>query len=171
MIDLVAELYRAGLIDRYGKFIGESRRIVEDRIPRFVVAWANETEAGREIAVTERDINELLLAKATIRAGWMILMEKLEIEENEISRIYLAGSFGRHVDVENVKLIGLLPKVPNDRVVFVGDIAVVGAEMALKSVEERRNIEKVVNSIEYIELSADKNFYQTFIKVIPIEGE
>jgi len=171
MIDLVAELYRAGLINRYGKFIGESKRIVKDRIPRFVVAWADETETGKEITVTERDINELLLAKAAIRAGWMILMEKLGIKENEISRIYLAGSFGRHVDVENAKLIGLLPKVPNDRVVFVGDIAVIGAEMALKSVEERRNIEKVVNSIEYIELSADKNFYQTFIKAIPIEGE
>jgi len=170
MIDLVAELYKAGIINRYGKFFRKTKRIIKNGVPKFVVAWADETETGKEITVTEKDINELLMAKAAIRSGWMILMEKLGIKADEISRIYLAGSFGRHVNVENAKLIGLLPKIPNDRIVFVGDLAVIGAKMALKSIKERRRIEKVVDFIEYVELSADKNFYRTFIKAIPIES-
>ncbi|MET1123766.1 MAG: ASKHA domain-containing protein [Archaeoglobaceae archaeon] len=168
MIDLVAELYRAGIINKNGKFVRKTKRIIEDRVPKFVVAWADETETGKEITVTEKDINEFLMAKGAIRSGWMILMEKLGIEADGISKIYLAGSFGRHINIENAKLIGLLPDVPDDRIVFAGDTAVGGAKMALKSVKEREEIEDVVEFIEYVELSADKNFYRTFIRAIPI---
>ncbi|MBO8180479.1 MAG: DUF4445 domain-containing protein [Archaeoglobus sp.] len=168
MIDLVAELYKAGIINRNGKFVKETKRIVKDGVPKFVVAWADETETGKEITVTEKDINELLMAKGAIRSGWMILVERLGIEANEISKVYLAGSFGRHINIENAKTIGLLPDIPNDRIVFAGDTAVGGAKMALKSVEEREKIEEVVGKIEYVELSADKNFYRTFIRAIPM---
>ncbi|WP_456329686.1 ASKHA domain-containing protein [Archaeoglobus sp.] len=168
MIDLVAELYKAGIINRNGKFVKETKRIIKDGVPKFVVAWADETETGKEITVTEKDINELLMAKGAIRSGWMILMERLGIEANEISKVYLAGSFGRHINIENAKTIGLLPDIPEDRIVFAGDTAVGGAKMALKSVEEREKIEEVVGKIEYVELSADKNFYRTFIRAIPM---
>ncbi len=170
MIDLVAELYKAGIINRNGKFVKETKRIIKDGVPKFVVGWADETETGKEITVTEKDINELLMAKGAIRSGWMILMDKLGIEANEISKIYLAGSFGRHINIENAKTIRLLPDVPNDRIVFAGDTAVGGAKMALKSVKEREKIEEVVELIEYVELSVDKNFYQTFIRAIPISS-
>ncbi|HIH69335.1 ASKHA domain-containing protein [Methermicoccus shengliensis] len=168
MIDLVAGLYKAGIINGKGKFVRETERIIKDRVPKFVVAWADETETGKEITVTEKDINELLMAKGAIRSGWMILMEKLGIEAENISRIYLAGSFGRHINIENAKLIGLLPDVPNDRIVFAGDTAVGGAKMALKSVKEREEIEEVVDFVEYVELSVDRNFYRTFVRAIPI---
>ena len=170
MIDLVAELYKAGIINRNGKFVKETKRIIKDGVPKFVVGWADETETGKEITVTEKDINELLMAKGAIRSGWMILMERLGIEANEISKIYLAGSFGRHINIENAKTIGLLPDVPNDRIVFARDTAVGGAKMALKSVKEREKIEEVVELIEYVELSVDKNFYRTFIRAIPISS-
>lgn len=91
LIDLIAELYRNGIINRFGKFVVEHDRIVVDRVPKFVVARAEETEFGRAIMVSEKDINEILMAKGAIKTGWTILAEKLGIDVGDIKIIYLAN--------------------------------------------------------------------------------
>lgn len=164
MIDLVAELFRNGIINRNGKFLRETWRIVREEVPKFVIAKAEETEFGRAITVSEKDINEFLLAKAAIKAGWTILSAKLGIKAEEIEKIYLAGSFGKHIDLENARTIGLLPK--NGKVIFAGDSAVSGAKLALKSLRQREEIEKVVNRVEYIELSIEKDFQKVYLRSI-----
>ncbi|MEM1658315.1 MAG: ASKHA domain-containing protein [Candidatus Jordarchaeales archaeon] len=166
MIELIAELYKAGIIGRNGKFIVEHERIVRDKVPVFVVAWGDETESGRPITVTEKDINEFLLAKAAIRSGWQTLMENMGITPQQLDRIYIAGSFGKHIDIESAKVIGLLPDVETGKIVFAGDTAVGGAKMALKSTKVRKEAEELLEKIHYVELSIDKKFYQTFIKAI-----
>ena len=169
MIDLVAELYREGIISSRGKFVKDVERVVwREKLPEFVVAFPEETETGRAISVTERDINEFLMAKGAIKAGWKILSDRFGIEPEEISRIFVAGSFGRHISVENAKLIGLLPDIAADRITFAGDSAVVGAKIALKSVHERVEIERVVENIEYVELSAERDFYSAYIRSVHI---
>ncbi|MCS7131074.1 MAG: ATP-binding protein, partial [Archaeoglobaceae archaeon] len=164
MIDLVAELFRNGIINRNGKFLRETWRIVREEVPKFVIAKAEETEFGRAITVSEKDINEFLLAKAAIKAGWTILSAKLGIKAEEIEKIYLAGSFGKHIDLENARTIGLLPK--NGKVIFAGDSAVSGAKLALKSLRQREEIEKVVKRVEYIELSIEKDFQKVYLRSI-----
>lgn len=166
LIDLVAELYKNGYINKIGKFKKMTRRIVHEDVPKFVVAFANETEFGKNITVTEKDINEFLLAKAAIKAGWSILVKRFGIEAGSIEKIYLAGSFGKHIAIENAKLIGLIPK--SKEVVFVGDSAVAGAKIALKSVKKREEIEEVVKRVEYIELSTEKDFQKVFLASIPL---
>lgn len=166
MIELIAELYKAGIIKRNGKFVEEHERIVRDKVPMFVVAWGEETESGRPVTVTERDINEFLLAKAAIRSGWQTLMENMGITPGQLDKIYIAGSFGRHIDIESAKTIGLLPDVETEKIVFAGDTAVGGAKMALKSTRQRKEAEELLEKIRYVELSTDKKFYQTFIKAL-----
>lgn len=164
MIDLVAELFKNGIINRAGKFSKESKRIVMDSVPKFVVAKAEETEFGKAITVSEKDINEFLLAKAAIKAGWTILSSKLGIKPEEIEKIYIAGSFGKHIDLENARTIGLLPK--KGQVIFVGDSAVSGAKLALKSIKEREEIEKIAKKVEYVELSTQKEFQSIYLRSI-----
>lgn len=164
MIDLVAELFKNGIINKNGKFTKENGRMIRDRVPKFVVVPAEETEFEKPITVSERDINEFLLAKAAIKAGWTILSAKFGVKPEEIQKIYLAGSFGRHVDLENARTIGLLP--PNGEIIFAGDSAVSGAKMALKSLKEREEIESVARKVEYVELSVEREFQRTYLRSI-----
>ncbi len=168
MIDLVAELYRNGIISKNGKFIGNTARISDEEIRKYIVAYAEETEFEKPITVSEKDVKEFLMAKGAIKAGWTILAEKLGITVEKIQRIFLVGSFGREINIKNAKAIGLLPNIPDEKITFVGDTAVGGAKMALKSLGVRKEMEDVVKRIEYIELSAVKNFYSVFARSIPI---
>ncbi|MEM2120741.1 MAG: ASKHA domain-containing protein [Archaeoglobaceae archaeon] len=166
LIDLIAELYKNNYINKFGKFKRDGRRIVHEEVPKFVVAFSDETEFGKSITVTEKDINEFLLAKASIKAGWSILAKRFNVEPEKIEKIYLAGSFGKHIDIENARLIGLLPK--SGEIVFAGDSAVAGAKIALKSIKKREEIEEVVKKVEYVELSIEKDFQTTFLRSIPL---
>ncbi|MDK2781451.1 MAG: hypothetical protein PWR13_479 [Archaeoglobi archaeon] len=168
LIDLVAELYRNGWINRNGKFRREHESISEDAPRRLVLVPPEESWSGKEIFVSERDISEFLMAKGAIRAGWLVLSRKFGISPEEIEGIYLAGSFGRHVNTENAKMIGLLPEIESERVIFVGDSAVGGAKMVLKSVKEREEVRRALEKVEYVELSADKEFYRTFVRAIQL---
>ncbi|MBC7110031.1 MAG: DUF4445 domain-containing protein [Archaeoglobi archaeon] len=166
MIDLIAELYEKGWINRNGKIVREDKAVLKDSLRCITVVPAEESWSGKEIYVSEKDISEFLMAKGAIKAGWMTLAEKLEISPEEIEKIYLAGSFGRHVDLENAKIIGLLPQVENRRVIFAGDSAIAGAKMVLKSIKERDEVRKALEKVEYVELSAERDFYRIFVKAI-----
>lgn len=169
VIDLVAELYRAGVITRNGKFRDlHHPRIVVDGVPKFVVAWKKETGTETEISITEKDINEFLLAKGSLRAGWTILSEKYGIEPSQIAKVYLAGSFGTHVDIENAMTLELLPPVDRTRVIFAGETAVGGAKIALKSMREREQLAGILGKVHYVELSVEKSFNREYLRSIPI---
>ncbi|RLF23461.1 MAG: ferredoxin [Thermoprotei archaeon] len=170
LIDLLAEMYRNKIIDERGKFVAVNNpRVIYDEVPRFIVVWKEESASGKNIAITARDIDELLLAKAAIRSGWTLLCKKLGIDPSDISKVYVAGSFGMHINVDNAISIGLLPPVDRAKVIFIGESAIIGARMALKSTEARRKAEDVVrNKVKYVELSADPEFRRIYIQSIPL---
>jgi uncharacterized 2Fe-2S/4Fe-4S cluster protein (DUF4445 family) len=169
LIDLVAELYSAGIITKNGKFADISNpRIVSDGVPKFVVAPKEETGTGRDITITEKDINAFLLAKGSLRAGWTILAEKYGIDPSHIDRVWLAGSFGTHINIENAMSLELLPQVQKDRVVLAGETAVGGSKIALLSVPERNAVVSVLTKVRYVELSVEKSFNREYLLSIPI---
>ena len=116
IIDLVGVLLREGYIGRSGRFHPEaSPRIVEvDGVRRFVLADEREA-AGRAVYITESDIENIITAKAAIFAAMKILIRRLEIDFGDIERFYIAGAFGRYLDVENAIAIGLIPEIPRER--------------------------------------------------------
>jgi len=168
-VDVVAEMFKNGIIDQRGRFntnIKTKRIRKNDNETEFVVAWGDETATGKAITVTQKDINEIQLAKAAIYAGCSILMKRKNIEEKDIDRIFIAGAFGNYINPENAKIIGLIPDVPTERIKFVGNTAVMGAKMALISKEMRMKAELIANKIRYLELANDPNFNREFVKAL-----
>jgi len=171
VIDVVAEMFKHGIIDFHGKFntnIPTSRLRKTERGFEFVIAWKNETATGREITITQKDIRELQLAKAAIYTGCSILMKKKNLREEDIDKLLIAGAFGNYINPENAKIIGLIPDIPTEKVRFVGNTAVMGAKMALISKEVREIAESLTKIVRYHELAADPDFNSEFINAIPI---
>ncbi len=169
IIDLVAELLRVGIIDTSGRFrldVPTSRvRTGEDGI-EFVVAYAHETDVGKDIVITQRDVREIQKAKAAIRSGISVILRELGIDEKSIDKIYLAGSFGTYLRSESAITIGLLPEVPSERIEFVGNAAGSGAVALLKSVKLREEARDLVRRIRYVELSTHPLFKEEFIRTL-----
>jgi len=166
MIDIVAEMFKHGLIDSGGKINPnmETKRLIKrGRKVEFVIVWGNETKTGKDITVTQKDIREIQLAKAAIYAACSILMEKKKLKEEDFEKVFIAGAFGNYLNLENAKILGLIPDIPLEKVSFIGNAAVTGAKMALISVEAREKASKISEKVRYLELAADPNFNKEFI--------
>jgi len=166
MIDILAEMFRHNLVNRTGRI---NEKAPTERIRKandsleFVVAWREETDKDEDIVITQGDIRELQLAKAAIYAGCSILMKHHAVSHEAIEKIYLAGAFGNYIDSDNAKIIGIIPDVPTENVVFVGNSALSGARMALLSTEMRREATDLSQQLTYVELGAASNFNEELI--------
>jgi len=169
VIDVVAEMFKNGVIDQHGRFNSnlKANRLRKNKSEwEFVVAWGGETATGREITVTQGDIREIQLAKAAIYTGCSILMKRKNLEEKDIDRVFIAGAFGNHINPENAKVIGLIPDISAEKIKFVGNTAVTGAKMALMSKKIREKAELISMKVRYLELANDPDFNQEFIKAL-----
>ena len=112
----------------------------------------------------QQDIRQVQLAKSAIRAGVAVLLSKLGISENDIQRILLAGAFGTYISRESAIRIGLLPDIAIDRIKFVGNAALSGAQLALISNSCREKAEQLSQKIEYIEIAHEKDFINYYTR-------
>ncbi|HID90648.1 TPA: DUF4445 domain-containing protein, partial [Candidatus Bathyarchaeota archaeon] len=165
MVDVVAEMLRCGLIDGRGRLNAD---VETPRLRRtggsveFVLAWGDETGTGREIVVTQKDIDEIQLAKAAIFTGCSILMRRKGVERDDLDRVLIAGAFGRYLDPRSAMVIGLVPDVPVEKMAFVGNTAITGAKMALVSREAREAASVIAREARYVELTLDADFAREF---------
>ena len=165
MVDAVAEMAKCGIINRRGRFnrnVKTPRLRITGKNVEFVLAWKNETSTGREITVTQEDINEIQLAKAAIFTGCWILMKRKNVRRKDLDQVLIAGAFGNYINPESAKLIGLVPDVQTEKIKFVGNTALTGAKMALISREARKTAETLSKSIRYLELTVDPDFVLEF---------
>ena len=171
MIDILAELWKAKIIDFRGKFksrINTPRYREINNKPEFVIAWRHETALNEDIVVTQDDIHEIQLAKAAIHTGCAILMKRKNIKKKQIDKILIAGTFGNYLDPVNSKIVGLIPDIPTGKIKFVGNTAGLGAKVVLISKEMRRKAEEISKKTEYLELAADPDFKVEFAHSIYI---
>jgi uncharacterized 2Fe-2S/4Fe-4S cluster protein (DUF4445 family) len=169
LIALVAEMFITGVVDKGGKFKMElaTPRLREgEHGPEYVVAWASETETGRDIVITKVDIDNLMRAKAAIYAGFSVLAQSVGVDLASVERVLVGGSFGKYINVEKAVQIGLLPDLPWERFNFLGNTSLMGAYMALLSREARAQIRDIAQKMTYIELSADNTFYDAFTSAL-----
>ncbi|MEM2103722.1 MAG: ASKHA domain-containing protein [Candidatus Bathyarchaeia archaeon] len=165
MIDVVAEMFKHGIVDERGSFnlnIKTPRLRKSDCGPEFVIVWKRHSGTGRDIVVTQKDIREIQLAKAAIFSGCWILMKRKNAKLKDVDQLLIAGSFGGFINPENARLIGLVPDVPNEKIRFVGNTALSGAKMALISAEARKKAEMLSRNIRYLELANDPDFPKEF---------
>jgi len=166
VIDAVAEMLRRGILNPHGRITAEGRRIKPGPPAEFIIALRDETATGREITLTERDVNEIQLAKAAIYTASKILMKRMGVEPSDIRLLYIAGAFGSYLNPENAKEIGMIPDVPSDRIRVVGNTAVEGARLMLLSKRLRDEAERVAEEMKYVELSNDPDFLTLYPRAL-----
>ena len=167
ILDSVAEMLKENLIDFRGSFIKTDPRVRDSQGSlRFILVPPESSGHGREIAVNRRDVNEIQLAKAAIRSGIEVLLENAGIEAEEVELFLVAGAFGSYLDLKNTLRIGMFPSLPLDRFQQVGNAAGSGARELLLSSKKRVEAKKMVDSIEYIELTTVRNYQDIFMDAI-----
>jgi len=173
LVDAVAELVGAGLLDSSGRFVdaetaGELSPALADRFATidkervFVLAWRGDDPAA-SVFLSQRDVRELQFAKASIATGWQILTRELGIEAADIAQVLLAGSFGSYLSAASAVKIGLVPKLALTRIVSAGNVAGEGAKIAALSIAERHAARAILEEVEYVELSGRTDFNDLFV--------
>jgi len=179
LIDLVGELLHAGAIDPNGRLLPPEefpqtapdsikRRIVEgeNNSYDFLIAAKADNAIETDLVLTQRDIRELQLAKGAIIAGIRIMMNEIGIEDDGIGHILLAGAFGNFIRRKQAKRIGLLPNIPTDRILYVGNAAGAGARMALQSRQAKKAADRISEQTEYLELASRADFQMEFMSAM-----
>jgi uncharacterized 2Fe-2S/4Fe-4S cluster protein (DUF4445 family) len=164
IIDAVAELFRAGIVDSRGRFKRglESQRVREGENGwEYIIAWAEETSIGRDIPMTQQDVRQIQLAKAALFVAARTLLKRSGLQTPD--KIILAGGFGSYIDKEKAMLIGLIPDCELDKVYAVGNAAGDGARIALLNLEKRNEIDSVTRRVERFELPTDPEFQNQFM--------
>lgn len=170
IIDVVAEMFKAGIIDKSGRFVKDLNtprvRKDADGRPEYVLAWAEETSIGTDITVTQADVRALQLAKGALYAGAKLMMKKLGI--TKLERVILAGAFGSHINREASMTLGMFPDCPIDMVYAVGNAAGDGARMALLNKGKRVEANERARWVEFIEIATDPTFEKEFMQAMHI---
>jgi uncharacterized 2Fe-2S/4Fe-4S cluster protein (DUF4445 family) len=164
IIDAVAELFRAGIVDSRGKFKKEldTKRVRQGENGwEYVIAWAEETSIGRDIPMTQQDVRQIQLAKAALFTASRTLLKRSGLQDPD--KVILAGGFGSYIDKEKAMLIGLIPDCKLENVYAVGNAAGDGARIALLNIEKRNEIDAVTRSVERFELPTDPEFQNQFM--------
>ncbi|MEO8482967.1 MAG: ASKHA domain-containing protein, partial [Acidobacteriota bacterium] len=150
LVDLMSELLRSGRMNDMGRFEDGASRI-------------DLTPDGR-VFVTESDVNELAQAKGANVAGLQVVFNQYGLRFEDVDAFYLAGGFGRHLRRDASRRIGLIPNLPNEKIVQVGNAAIEGASIALLSMTRRRELEALVRTIEHCRLETHPDFFDFFVE-------
>ena len=148
LVDLLSELRRTGRMNGQGRFTDDSHAF----------------ELGHGLSLREADVNELAQAKGANAAGVRVLAEARGVPLQRIARLYLAGGFARHIDTAAARRIGLVPDLPDERIVKVGNAALLGASMALLSRSHRAELETLVRRVEHVRLETHPHFFEFFVE-------
>ncbi|MBM4237400.1 MAG: DUF4445 domain-containing protein [Euryarchaeota archaeon] len=148
----------------------------------FVVAWADETSIGRDrigrldesrrlvieeskgrdLVITDNDIANIIRTKGAVYSACGVLLRSVNLTFADVAKIYIAGGFGNYIDTQRAIIIGLLPDVPYERFVFLGNAALAGARLTLLSEAKRKEARKVYDMMTYFELSTTQMFFDEF---------
>jgi uncharacterized 2Fe-2S/4Fe-4S cluster protein (DUF4445 family) len=154
VIELAAELYRNGIIDDTGLLC---EKYFSDGYP---VEYKGKTA----FTFLQKDIRELQLAKAAVRAGIEVLLRHYGITYEQVDRVYLAGGFGYYLDTNKAIRIGLLPEEWKVRITAVGNSSLAGAEQSARSREYVTLIEKLANKAQEVQLSLTPDFNELYLR-------
>ena len=172
ILDLLAELYKAGIVAKSGVFNKKGqkserfRKNADTGRPEFVLAWAEETSIDKDIVVTQKDVRQIQLAKGALYAGCKLMVRRMGIDK--VDKVKIAGAFGTHVDREKALIMGLFPDCEIEKITSVGNAAGDGCRAALLNREKRVEANWVSRNVEYIELTVEPNFQQEFMEAMQL---
>ena len=165
LIDLLAGLLKACVVDRTGRIntgITHKRIRQGPHFPEYVVAWKTESGNHKDIVITENDIKNLIMSKASVLAACITLMKQAGISRTDIANIYFSGAFGNYISKENAIMIGLIPEIPVESIKNIGNGAVEGANIALINRKQRKKLDGIATNMAYVELNAEPSFMDEY---------
>jgi len=166
LIDGISELLLTGILDQNGKFkrgLNDSRVREGESGFEYVVASKENTQICKDIVLTEVDLANVIRAKAALYAGCKVLVESIGLTFHDIERVIIAGGFGHYIDLEKAQIIGLLPELPLERFIFVGNGSLLGAMLfsfSRRFIDEAQSISKKMTNVE---LSTSQKFMDEFV--------
>jgi len=173
ILDLLAELYRAGVIAKSGVFNKKAlkehprfRKNPDTNQPEFVLAWAEESSIDKDIVVTQKDIRQIQLAKGALYAGCKLMVKRMGLDK--VDTVKIAGAFGTHVDREKALIMGLFPDCEIEMIQGIGNAAGDGCRAALLNVKKRVEANWCSRNVEYIELTVESTFQQEFMEAMQL---
>ena len=169
LISLVGELFRQGVVDRSGRFFdspGTGRIVQQDSRRAFLLATAEQTRTGKDLMITEADLENLIRTKAAIYAACSLVLENVGLTWESVARVYIAGGFGRYMRVADAVFIGMLPDLPLERFRYIGNSSLTGAYIALLSREHRRRLAEIASRITYVDMSSNPKYMDSYVKAL-----
>ena len=169
LIAMVARLFEAGVINNQGKFrqdLDTDRIRKRNNVWEYLLVRAPETAVGRDIVLTEIDIENLIRAKGAIYSGCMTLMDEIGVGIEGIEQILLAGMFGSYIDLAQAITIGLLPDIDPHRIRYIGNGSLLGARMSALTNQVRRDVGQVTAMMTNFELSETHSYMDHYIAAL-----
>lgn len=165
MVDLLAELFVHGFIDRHGKFTEKARttRFFKSETDEgFLIEKPGRGYWGRALLITEKDIANLIRTKAAVFSACSLLLKNVGLTFDKIDGLCIAGGFGQHLDVGNAVRIGLLPDLGREKFHYLGNTSLLGATLILLSDKNRALVKDISERMTYIELNAEPNYMDEY---------
>jgi len=173
ILDVLAELYTAGVINKSGVFNKKDlkdcerfRKNPDTNQPEFVLAWAKESSIEKDIVITQKDIRQIQLAKGALYAGCKLMVKRMGLEKVDVVKI--AGAFGTHVDRTKALTMGLFPDCEIEKIIGVGNAAGDGCRAALLDRKKRVEANWCSRNVEYVELTVEPTFQQDFMEAMQL---
>ena len=165
IIDVIAELYRTSIISAKGQFVREGSRVAHDEhgMGRYILATKDESETGREISITEVDIDSFIRAKAAIFSAINIMLSSLDMDVSVLEHVYVAGGIGSGINMENAVRIGMFPDVDRSLFEYIGNSSLTGAYAMTLSAEAEAKVAELASNMTYMELSTNPRYMDEFV--------
>ena len=165
IIDIISELYRCGIVNAKGLFIREGERVRRDHhgMGRYVIAFENESETGREVSINEVDIDNFIRAKGAIFSAIATLLQSVDMPVEAIENVYVAGGIGSGINMENAVRIGMLPDIDRDLFEYLGNTSLSGAYAMARSDSAVDKVDELASNMTYMELSTNPRYMDEFV--------
>lgn len=165
LLIIVATLFKHKVINQSGKFNKvNTPRVREGKSGfEYVLSWREDAGGDHDIVINEVDIENFIRAKAAIFAGSKTLIEEVGLKISDLEQIILAGAFGSYIDLDSAMLVGLLPEVDPEKILYVGNGSLMGARMSELSNHIRKDVVAVVRRMTSFELSEINQFKDNYV--------
>ncbi|MEK7307573.1 MAG: ASKHA domain-containing protein [Nitrospirota bacterium] len=161
MIDAVAEMFLSEILNQKGKLQKDiSSRVRQGENGLEFVVYSDKV---KDIVLTEPDIENIIRAKAAIYAGFSILLKEVGYTFEDVHRVYIAGGFGKFLDIEKAIILGMLPDLPREKFEYMGNTSIAGAYLCSLSRRMRQEAEEIAKKMTYLELSVSRSFMDEYV--------
>jgi uncharacterized 2Fe-2S/4Fe-4S cluster protein (DUF4445 family) len=165
LIDTIGELFRCKIINAKGKFIREGRRVRRDEYggASYILAFAEESDTGSDLALNETDIDSFIRAKGAIFSAIRTMLAIMDFSVDAIEDVYVAGGIGSGINVEKAIRIGMLPKIPLEKYHYIGNTSLAGAYAMANSAGAAAKVVEISRGMTYLELSSHPGYMDEFV--------